>query len=412
MTGESLNPSFEILPTDIENVNKLFLLIERDLHYKDQRHKLTDSVEVGMLEAIYPELLDGGRLRPHIDEVFALRRMRRSFYPPGYSLRTLQFAIDKQMRQFFPDTYPSLFSTKGSWDYYEAFEKFDYFELVNDALENLRSSDVNSYGPEKIFTNALGDHWRRRPVVLDTGMGLGVGLKKWKMNQEYPYTPIRTLRQPKRGQAISHDLREDFEAQTRVDELANAEPVIQTIVGYDILPINPEDKSRVDLTDSSTFPMSQRLLYPQKVVEFHNLLKESSPDVHLLTREMIDATDPQDLALLSQYLPDGKADIFTFSGVLLQIPPKKRAQFFYNFLPLCAEGAQFFIKEWANTDPSQPNGLRMISEDWWHKGHFKLFRIDAKNLDVPPELLAVFLSRQCEQMYLTPGGRRILMDGI
>jgi hypothetical protein len=407
MSGETINPSFEILPEDIENVNKLFLLIERDLHDRGYRSRLTDSVEVAMLEAIYPELLDGGRLRPHIDEIFALRRMQASYYPTGYALRTLQFAIDKQMRQFFPDIYPALFSTKGSWDYYEAFEKFDYYELVNDGLENLRSSDLNSYNPENIFTNALSKHWRRRPVVLDSGMGLAVGLKKWIMHQEYPYTPIRTLQKPKRGQAISPDLDLDTVAQARVNALTIAEPVIDSIVAYDMLPINPNDKSRVDLADSSTFPMGQRIQNP-KVVEFHKLLKESPPGVHLLTRDMIDATNPEDLALLSQFLPGGKADIFTFSGLFLQIPPEKRAQFFHNFLPLCAEGAQFFIKEWANVDLTQPSGLKVISEDWWHKGHFKLFRMDPEDLDLPPELLAVFLSRQCEQMYLTAEGRRLL----
>jgi hypothetical protein len=409
---ESLPGKFEVLSQDTEKVGDLFKLVERTLTDPALASKITDPVEAAMLEAMLPELFEGGHLRPHIDEIFAMRRSRQSYYPPGYALRTLEFGIDKQVRRKFPDYYPVYFSAAGTWQHFKVFEELDYVELFTDAQENLRSTDVDSYQAEKILSNLLAERWQRPPVAVDSGMGFGVGLKKWAMYDTYPYDPIQILKAPRRGEPISPDLAPDEEMQAKVNHLVQQKPVISKLIGYDILPISSEDKGRVDIGFSSTFPMSRSTLDPKGVKEFYSLLSESPPEVTLLKQELFDATDPRDLANLAQYLPGGKADIFTFSGILMQLPPEKLVNFFHNFVPYCKDGALFFVKEWANLSPKQPSGLKMINEDWWHKGHFKLFIIDPFNLDKPPMEFCRFLNRQCEQMYLTPDGQRLMNDHL
>lgn len=391
--------------SDIQRVEELFEMIE-----KGAGNQLSaDPVEAGFFQAAYSEILEGGRLRPHLDEAFALRRLRRSFFPTGYALRTLEFAVDKQVRKMFPEDYPSFFSARGTWDHHDVFGRLDYNELFVDMQENLRSNITGGYEIFKLLSCVFRDRWQTSPTVVDTGNSLGLGLKKWMMPQQFPFRPIEVLVPPRPGQAISPYLETDQTVQEVVDYMAGAQPIVGQALGCDILPINPENADAVDLVFSHTFPMSESVRDPAAVREFRSLVQAASPEVKLIDRN-IDVTDPNSLSQLADYLPDGKADIFTFSAVLFEMAPEKVKDAFANLKPYCNEGALIFANDFVKVNPNAPNGLDFIRGDWWHRlGSFATFIVDPFRLEEPPVEVCRYLTRRCEQMWLTETGRQLLM---
>lgn len=388
---------------DIQRVEELFGMIEKGA----SGAKTADPVEAAFFQAVYPEILDGGRLRPHLDEVFATRRLRQSFYPTGYALRTLEFAVDKQARKLFPEDYPRFFSAPGTWDHHDVFGRLDYYELFQDMQENLRSNISGGYEIFKLLTFVFRDRSKTDPTVVDIGDSLGLGLKKWMMPRQFPFKPIEVLVPPQPGQAISPDLEADRVAQHRVDYMAEVEPVVNLALGCDILPINSHDADAVDLVFSHTFPMSESGRDPGAVREFRSLVQATSPKVKLLDRN-IDVTDLESLSQLADYLPNGKADIFTFSAVLFEMPPEKVKSAFANLRPYCNDGALIFGSDFVKVNPDASNGLDFIRGDWWHRlGSFATFIVDPFRLEEPPVEVCRYLTRRCEKMWLTDTGRRL-----
>jgi hypothetical protein len=216
------------------------------------------------------------------------------------------------------------------------------------------------------------------------------------------------LMPPRPGQPITSDLPTDEEAQVWVDYLANQQPNIGMAIGYDNFPMLQSQPEASELVFSHTFPMSESERDPQGVIEFEHLLDESPPSLQMIP-DNIDATNAESLTKLVPYLPEGKADVFTFSASYFEMDPDRQKDFFRNFLPYCNERALFFVSEFARLNPQSPNGIKVIRGDWWHRlGSFGTFIVDPFNLDKPPVEIGRFLTRRCEAMWLTKAGKSIL----
>jgi len=398
------NLEYRVENVDISKAEELFLMAEKSL--RDPR--VADPVEKAMLESIVTEVLTGDKLLSQIEQSFAFRRSSGSFFPTGYALRTLEFAIDKQMRKLFPaDVYPIDFADASSWQGNNVFNNLDYFELSVDMEQNLRSNVQLGYEIFKLVSNALKDRWNYNPTVVDAGASLGLGLKKWSMHDSHPFKPIQVLSKPVKGQPISPFLPTDYSGQEAVNLLASSPPIIGQAFGYDNFPMIPGDHAAENLVFSHTFPMSESLRDKEGVKEFNDLIKSNPANVELIERH-IDATEPDSLKQLADYLPNGKADIFTFSAVLFEMEPEKTLKVFENIRPYCNEGAICIVSEFVKPDTKSAIGLKFIREDWWHRaGSFATFIVDPFNLEQPPIEICRYVSRRCEQMWLSDAGREL-----
>lgn len=406
--GERGSGQIRVENADMMNVQRLFRMIEKSI---DSTHvdQIKDPVERALLEATIPELFNGGRLRPHIDEVFAARRQRNLYYPTGYALRSYELSVDYQMKSIFPLHYPQEFGDLDAWQQNNVFGRLDPNALFIDMNRNVASNIPQAYAFFNILCHKFIERWGRPPVVVDTGGAMGQPLKKWKLHEEFPFQNLKMYNMPELNQPISN-LESDTEAQLCVDELNSLPPSLGQAVGYDILPIYDMNDEAVSWVYSNSFPMSEEVRRPDAANEFINLVYEEVDEVKIIKRN-IDARDPDSLKNLKEFLPDGKADFFIFSGVIYEMTPEETAQVFRNLVPYCNKNALYSVNEWAAVDRWQPSGLRVISEKWWHRpGKFGNFLIDPFNLDKPPVPLGYFLNRKCEEMMLTKQGRHVLLD--
>jgi hypothetical protein len=387
---------------DLDNANKIFRLVEKNLRGPAP----ADPVEWAFLQASYPEFFGGGRLRPHLEEAFAMRRARGSYFPPGYALRTLEFSIDKQARLFIPE-YPYGFDKTEAWE--AVYSKLDPFELVWDMQINLQSSMADAYGIYHLLTQAFQARWGDNPTVIDTGASMALGLKKWLLPGE-GFNPIKVVYPPKRGQPIvPGGMVSDTDAQVRVNQLMPNRPVIDKAVGYDAIPVQQNDQDAFNRVFSHTFPMSESIRRPDEVAEFHRLA-DSATDRLILPKRIIHAEDRESLAQLQDFLPEGKADIAIFSAVLFEQPPQVIDKIFENVTDHCNEGALFFITDFIEPNESAPHGFRFIRGDWWHRpGSFATFVMDPFKPGRLAEEIARFSTRRSTEMWLTPKGRQLIL---
>jgi hypothetical protein len=235
MSHFEINKFPEIQEPDFQRVDKLSGLVGDIIKNGQSR----DPVEAGLLKALLPELDTDGRVRPHMAYAFAVRRLRGSYFPIGYALRTLEFSLDKQLRQ----------------------------EQVI----------ANNHYPSHTHTEAAFHY-------------------------------------------------------------------------YDVL-----------------------------------------------------------LSQLADILPGGKADIFTFSATIFEMPPDKLRKFFSNFLPYCNPGAIFIVNDFARVVPEAPGGFRLTRGAWWNRlGQFASFVIDPFQPEQPPVEIARFLTRRCEDLWFSKAGLELI----
>lgn len=403
--SERQRKGFNVEPEDLRQANEVFLLVERGI--KEQR--AIDPVEASFFLAAYPELLDGGKLRPHLEEAIAFRRTTGSFFPSGYALRTLEFSIDKQARRLLPGIYPQMLDTPEAWEHYDVLGRLDQGELHWDMQINLQSSMADAYGIYQILTQALRSRWSSSPTVIDNGISLGLGPKKWLLSG---FEPIKVVKAPRQDQPIvPGEMEPDEEVQAQVDYLTGLSPLVGRIVGYDALPIRPGDHDSINRVLSHTFPMSESLRRPKEVEEFIRLAHSSSPKVNLLHRNIIHAEDPESLAQIAEFLPNGKADIGIFSAIFFEQRPDIVSTILENMRPYYNENALFFVTDFAKADPNSPGGLKFIRGDWWHRpGSFATFIIDPFKLEQRPIEICRFSTRRGTEMWLTDAGRKIVLE--
>lgn len=396
-------PLYHVEKADLDRVDDMFNMVERNI--RDQR--ATDPIEGAFLEAAYPEFFDGGKLRPHLEEAMAFRRTRGSFFPTGYALRTLEFSVDKQARLFIPGYPNDGFDQSSTWKKHDIFGILDYYELVWDMQINLQSNMADAYGIYHLLTQVFKDRWGQKPTVLDTGSSMALGLKKWLLPGE-GFNPIKVVQAPDRRQPIvPGEMPVDEEVQSITDHLMGQSPIVGKAVGYDAIPINPEDKDAFNRVFSHTFPMSESLRRPDEVAEFRRLMLTQSKDIVLPWRN-IHAEYKDTLEQLNEFLPGGKADIAIFSAMLFEQESEKIKTIFDNVAEYCNEGALFFITDFIKADKTNPQGFSFIRGDWWHRpGSFATFVMDPFRPDEPAVEIARFTSRRGTEMWLSPKGREL-----
>jgi hypothetical protein len=275
---------------------------------------------------------------------------------------------------------------------------------------NLQSSMADAYGIYHLLTQAFKDRWNQKPTLIDTGASLALGLKKWLIPGE-GFKPIRVMKAPGRGQPIvPGGMPADQEVQTRIDHLMPNRPIIGKAVGYDAMPIQPNDQDAFNRVFSHTFPMIESVRRPQEVAEFKRLTESSSEDI-ILPKRIIHAEDRESLGQLHEFLPGGKADIAVFSAVLFEQSPEVIDKIFDNVAEYCNEGALFFITDFIEADKTAPHGFKFIRGDWWHRpGSFATFVMDPFQPGQPAEEIARFSTRRSTEMWLTPKGRELLLN--
>jgi hypothetical protein len=340
-----------------------------------------------------------------------MRRATGSFFPPGYALRSLEFSVDKQMRQIFsPDMYPLYFGSPGYWDHYDVFDRLDMDELFVDMQHNLQSSMADAYCIYHLLSQAFRGRWNGNPTVLDVGSSMGFGLKKWLLPGE-EFDSIRALRSPRRGQPISPgEMESEEDVQSAIDFLTGQDPVVSRAVAFDEHPVNESDPNALARVFSHTFPMSDSLRRPDEVEEFNRLSERSSDNI-LISRDFISARHPSSAEEVSKYLPSGKADIGIFSAVLFEQPPEVINTIFNNLRPIFNEGALWFVTDFISH--VTPNGFSFIRGDWWHRpGSFATFVMDPHRPDDAPVELARFTTRRATDMWLSSAGRKLLLDSF
>ena len=393
---------------DIRRVDRLASLASRIVIDKT----VSDPIEPVLLDAVLPHIkgevgsLNGGALRPVVAYDFAFKK--GTPYTDGIAIRKLQSSLDKQLRRIAPDDYPARGDDPNFYKESGVLDEIDGDEMSIDMLLPLRYNDPNAYKILCALINRLSQARGIKPTVVDTGIAFGAGTKKLKMYDKYPFHKSQALLPPRNGKRIHKNLPKDNETQRFVEEALGIESVIGRIVGTDVFSVNESD---LELGSSETYLMSRRLSEPEGVAEFHGLFYEArvDKDILLLEKEYIDATHPEDLAKVEPYLPGGKADIFIFSGVILQFPGEKLNDIFESFRELCNPGALFLVSEWAN---STPNGLEILKgAHWKNNGGFKTFIIDPFNLEKPPLEVCRYLNRHGEHMVFTEAGREIMRTG-
>jgi len=400
-------PHFNVESVDIANTRALLKLAKKEIG----GYRIRDPVEASFLKVAIPELSSGGRLRPHMNQTFAMRRTTESFFPPGYALRSLEFSVDKQMRQIFPaDMYPLFFGGTGYWNYYDVFSRLDMDELFVDMQHNLQSSMADAYGIYHLLSQAFRARLGDSPTVLDVGSSMGFGLKKWLLPRE-GFKPIKVLRPPRRGEPIvPGEMEPEDDMQPIIDNLTRQTPTIGLAVAFDEHPVNERDPDALARVFSHTFPMSESERRPDEVAEFYRLASQSSPKI-LASRHFINARDASSSQQLAAYLPDGKADIGILSAVLFEQPPEVIGNIFNNLRPLFNEGALCFVTDFINH--VSPNGFSFIRGNWWQRpGSFASYVMDPHKPDVPPVELARFTTRRATEMWLSPEGKELLLGTV
>jgi len=406
---------YRIEAVDVDRARELAEMVERGASDRF----VTDRVENALLKSMVQEFSDQGRLTPHIAEMFALKRAQRSSVPIGYALRLVEFAIDKQMREMYPaDVYPINhsgdkhridFTTKEGWMSQDIFGRLDYNDLHEDIYGDLRSNISMGYEIFKLLSYAHRDRWSRPPVVVDIGGSMGLGLKKWLLHDKYPFKPIEVLSAPRPGQPISPELPPDRTYQSVINGLVDTEPIIGPAISSDAVPIMSGSAEAIKLVFSHTFPFSESARNPEAVEEFFNLTWEQPADMVTVQRFGVDATDPESMDRLRTYLPGDQADIFLMSAVLFEMPPEDSLKVMENIRSLSSPNALCFVSDFARVDKNSINGLNIIRRDWWHRlGSFATFQLDPFASESPPVEICRYLTRRCEQMWLTPDGQKVL----
>jgi len=393
---------YEVESADLDRVDDMFNMVERNIRDK----QAADPVEAAFLEAAYPEFFDGGKLRPHLEEAFAFRRARNSFFPTGYALRTFEFSVDKQARLFIPGYPHEGFDHPSTWKEHDVFGILDYDELVWDMQINLQSSMADAYGIYHLLTQVFKERWGDQPTVLDNGASLALGLKKWLLPGE-GFDPIRVIQAPDRRKPIvPGEMPIDAEVQSITDQLIRHKPIVGKAVGYDAIPIQQADKDAYNRVFSHTFPMSESLRRPDEVAEFRRLATTASEDI-TLPKRIIHAEYSDTLEQLTEFMP-AKADVAIFSAMLFEQEREKIRTIFNNVSEYCNEGALFFITDFLRADKTNSEGFSFIRGDWWHRpGSFATFVMDPFRPDEPAVEIARFTSRRGTEMWLTPKGREL-----
>lgn len=395
---------FTPVEEDYARVDDLRQRIARINKYRDAK----DPVEAGLLRRLEPELAEGGLVRPHMADIYAHRRTAGRYFPNGYDQRSLEFSIDIQLRQKFPNDYPHRFLTEGAFRRYGAIESLDFNQLIEDGFEDLRSTIPVGYWIFSAMSQGYRDVLGDDATLLDTGTGAGVALKKLMMAKTYPYKPISIVEAPGRGQPVTPNLPTDEEYQEKVNELLARGHNIARAVGYDALRLFTGNPHVRDLVYSHTYPMSESLRDPVGAAELLKLMDEHPANVSFIPAN-IDATDPENLTRLPEFLPNGVADLLTFSATYFETKPESRANYFANFRPYSSETAKCFVSDFASVSPAHPNGLRVVKGSWWQRlGQFATFEIDLSSEARPPVELARFLNRRGEVAWLTKAGKALV----
>jgi hypothetical protein len=403
---------------DIAKTGELYKSVERIIMDSAILHSIADPLERKLLHEITPELSRDGRLWSFMPGVFAFRRRRGSHFPIPYALRMLELSLDKQFYRNLPNLYPRYAGTSDFWRDEDRFAAIDYDELEMDmAMRNQAYNDPQSYSIFHIESQLFSRLWDRQPIVVDNGDAAGMGLGQWVLKDKYPFNPLKVYKQPDRNTPLTKEMLEpDYEAQDIIDELMGRSSLLGGGVGYDIMPIAKDNDSDNEWAFNNTFPMSKKITDVRGVDKFRNLHAHSPDELRArhnilrLTRHNVDAADENSLAVLKDGLngirADGKADIFLFSGVLMQMSPQQRHQVFRNLQPYATANARFFINEWAVVKKGK---LETLKERFWtRQGMFGNFMIDPHNPDMPPVAMAYFLTRKGNELILTEAGRKEL----
>lgn len=407
---------------DIQRANHLFQSIDNDVINPRNRALITNPLELRLLEAVLPEIASsvpigavGGRLRPHLDEAFAIARMSGSYFHIGYQKRKIELSIDRQLKALFPEDYSKL-ATPEFWVQNDVMAQIDPDRFFLDmAFRRQAYNNPNAYSIFHLETQALKRRLGRPPIVVDVGGAGGIAEVKWALSQNYPFRPMKMYKQPEAGEPISYDLKTDSAAQEAVNDLTGRAPVIGGALTVDILPI-AHDSDAKDWSYCNTFPMGEELRDPEAAAEFKQLQNEDRQALAkehnvLIYGHMVDARDPASLEVLKKLLPGGKADFFILSGVIMQMSPEEISQVIQNLSVYANEGAVVSVNEWARLDHRQPSGLKVIREGWWHRlGAFSNFIIELDNPDKPPIHIGDFMTRKCDGMILSPAGRQLLAE--
>lgn len=374
-----------------------------------------DPIEPVLLKALIPHLIGvthstvGGSLRAPLTHAFSLKSP--STLPDGIALRKLEGGIDKQLRAMIPEDYPSQGHIPELYSDTKILDSIDGEELFMDYYQPLRYNDPNTYKIITSLINTLAEkRWDYLPTVVDMGRAFGHSTQKIKKYDKWPFSNSQALLQPPRGLKISPDLPYDMDIQRLVESSLDQNPKAGRVVGYDLWPPTEAD---LELGSSETFLMSRRLRDPKAVEEFHQLFVEDSTDVDIwLPKLHIDATNPESLAKLENgdNLPNGKADIFILSGVVLQFPPEKLKTIFQNFQRIANPGALAIINEWAYLKDGELTTYK--GAHWQNNGGFKTYLLDLWNLEQPPTEVCRYTNRQCENMVFSKAGREIMKTGV
>jgi hypothetical protein len=420
MSRERDSIDFDIEPTekDLDRVDQLVELMGRIATSKF----VFDPIEPELLRALIPllkgeepGLIAGGELRAPL--AYAVAWTRHKKLSDGVWVRKIEGGINRQLHALTPD-----YSTKGSDpDFYRHagnLSQIDGEEFSWDVMKPQRCNDQDAYAVKTAFVNKFSQtRWGGEPVVLEIGPAFGTGTAKMKMYDRFPFKQTQALIAPDDPGDIGEHLPPDIESQALVEDLLRGVSPIKKIVGTDLFPANRAD---LELGLSETFLMSRRQKEREAVEEFETLFEETHPNPEapdfeegrngiILPRQHIDATIPEDMEIVRPYLPEGKADVFVFSGVILQFPQKEIMRILNSFKDLASHNAIVIISEWADLTE---NGLTTLTgAHWQHKGGFKTFIGEMSNIAETLTEVCRYTNRHGRSMVFTKAGKHILKTG-
>ena len=413
--SEFLYPNLDALDFNPEEHDRDALRDMYDL-VNESKEVAQDPVERLLLSDILaymsPEGPDRqpGILAGPLIELMAYRRGAGLSTEAGYMARLLEFSLDLQLRELFPGVYPGGIS-RAWWYQTDPLRHIDVIALQEEmAVNNLQSNMADAYSIYHLLSTALKDRWQGPINVLDVGISLGLGDRKWlsgTFRAPSIYLP------PKRDVPLAIDvLAPDRGAQETVNRLNTEQPYVNKIVGIDWLPVSSHNEKVKRRVFSHTFPMLEALKRPTEVNDFNRLLDGQYDNLYI-PKLYTDARNPQDLAAamerLSQedILSEEQFEVAIISATLFENSPEAAAAIIENLKPYVKD--YIFIADFAEEDASEPGGLRFIRRNWWHRqGHFALFAIDLKNGDGLPHEVARFLTRHGTEMWLSPYGKELL----
>lgn len=360
--------------------------------------------------ATIPELMEGGKLRPHMEEIFSFRRRHQSYFPEVYAGRILMRAVEKQALKYLPpDIYPVQFSKEAAWknELYDGALQYD--ELAEDiVLRNIQSNIPERYKSFALVTHLFKDRLGQAPTVLDVGDSLNLGLKKWKTMAENPFRATRAIRPVHGERYLGHEFEEDHEASEKIEQLLNRAPNLGLGFGFDIQPIPKNDPEAYMWGLACSFRPGELIFDNRRVKEFRTLSQSDIPGIVTYQRP-VDVRDAESLDQVKEFLPGNKADLVTCSTVFYQLTGKQIFDALRNLKELCHDGSLIVINDFVQRDHKVANGMKFYQQNRWVQPYtFRTLIVDPADLENPPVELFRFNNGRAEHVWLSEYGKSLL----